>query len=79
MIELHCLKGSLPGLSQFLATERPSKMMNNVWYFFLSEFSFVGTENSQENRGREGTIFITLCFFHTLTNIQTFNLTLNVR
>ena len=40
--------------------------------FFLSEFSFIDTDESRDSRGREGTIFIPLHYFHPLTNIQTF-------
>ena len=42
------------------------------FFFFLSGFSFTDTDDSQGNRGREGTIFIPLYHFHPLTNIQTF-------
>ena len=38
-------------------------------YFFLSGFSFTDTDDSQDSRGREGTIFY-LYQFHPLTNIQ---------
>ena len=41
-------------------------------FFFLTGFSFTDTDNSQDSRGREGTIFIPLYHFHPLINIQTF-------
>ena len=40
--------------------------------FFLSKFSFTDTGDSQDSRERKGIIFIPLCHFHMLTNIQTF-------
>ena len=33
------------------------KMYTNQFFFFLSEFSFTDTDDSQDSRGREGTIF----------------------
>ena len=39
---------------------------------FLSGFFFTDTDNSQDNRGREGTIFYSTLPLHPLTNIQTF-------
>ena len=47
-------------------------------FFFLSEFSFTDTDDSQDSRGRGGPFFIPLYHFHRLTNIQTFA-TLHVR
>ena len=54
-------------------------LINVILFFFLSEFSFTDTDNSQDSRGREGTIL-----FHstTSTRAQTFRhlfATLNVR
>ena len=40
--------------------------------FFLSGFSLVATDNSQDCRRRKWTILISLYHFHLLTNIQTF-------
>ena len=31
----HFIKGALPGLRQFLATESPLSVMKNVFYFIL--------------------------------------------
>ena len=42
------------------------------FFFFLSGFSFTDTDDSQDSRGRERTIFIPLYHFHPLTNIQIF-------
>ena len=39
---------------------------------FLSRFSFIETSDSQDSRRKEGTIFIPVCHFHQLSNIQTF-------
>ena len=43
-------------------------------YIFVSRFSLTDTDNSQESRGKEGTIFYStsLYHFHPLTNIETF-------
>ena len=38
--------------------------------FFLSGFSFTDTDDSQDSRWRDGTIFIHLFHFYPLTNIQ---------
>ena len=51
-------------------------MTGNI--FFLSRFSFTDTDDSQDSRGREGTIFIPLYHFHPLTNRHLFA-TLHVR
>ena len=37
----------------------------SYWFFFLSGFSFTDTDNSQDSRGREGTIL-----FHSTTSIR---------
>ena len=41
------------------------------WFFFLTGIYFTGTDDWQDIRGREGTIFIPLFRLHPLTNIQT--------
>ena len=48
-----------------------------MWKFhrsvsFLSRFFFIETSDSQDSRRKEGTIFIPVCHFHQLSNIQTF-------
>ena len=40
--------------------------------FFVSGFSFIDTDDWQDSRGREGTIFYSMLPFPPLTNIQTF-------
>ena len=41
-------------------------------YFFLSGFSFTDTDDSQDSRVKEGTIFFPLYNLHPLTNVQKF-------
>lgn len=41
-------------------------------YLFLSEFSFSGNDDSQDNRKRQRTILIPMYHFHPLTNMHTF-------
>ena len=48
------------------------EMIGCTFFFFLSGFSFTGTGNSQDSRGRRGPFFIPLYHFHPFTNIQTF-------
>ena len=43
-----------------------------LFFSYQSIFSFTCTDDSQDSRGREQTIFIPLHHFHPLTNIQTF-------
>ena len=50
----------------------PGGMINNIYLFCsFSEFSFTGTDDSQDSRERKGKIFITPYLFHSFTNIQT--------
>ena len=42
----------------------------HYYYCFLSELSFTDINDSQDSRGREGTIFYSIHHFHPLTNIQ---------
>ena len=44
---------------------------SSILEFFLSKFSFTDTEDSQDSKGREEAIFITLYHFYPLRNIQT--------
>ena len=41
-------------------------------FFFLSAFSLTNTDDAQDSRGREGTIFIPIYCLQSLTKIQTF-------
>ena len=49
-------------------------ILKNSCLFFLSGLSFMDTDNWQDRRGREGTIFYSIPLYHShpLTNIQTF-------
>ena len=40
--------------------------------FFSIRVTFTDTDDTQGNRGRDGTIFIPLYYVHSLTSIQTF-------
>ena len=50
----------------------------NNFFLYLSGYSFTDTDDSQDSRGRDWTIFIPHYHFHPLTIIQTFA-TLHVR
>ena len=55
--------------------QQPTKIsLKNSCLFFLSGFSFTDTDDSQDSRGREGTIFYSIPLYHShpLTDIQTF-------
>ena len=45
-------------------------LWTNFYFFFLSGFSFMDTDNLQDSRGREGTFFLFL--FTTSTRSRTF-------
>ena len=42
---------------------------NSKWPFFLSGFSFTGTDDTQDGRRRKGTIFVPLYYFQSVTNL----------